>query len=138
MHLVARSESYKIVSGIVTQALGRIREIAVKVGEVQCPMTFMVIDINNYDLLLRLDFLIKIRAIVDVEKGTIQVRQGFRNRNNIEVLPLNMVNMLKVVRKQIQLDNEAIEKMEKEFNKTMISNRMQMLGDDEFEDQSSA
>lgn len=107
-----------------------------KVGEVQCPMTFMVIYTNSYDLLLRLDFLIKIRAIVDVEKGIIQVRQGFRN--NIEVLPLNMVNMVKVVRKQIQLDNEAIEKMEKEFNKTMISNRMQMLGDDEFEDQSSA
>jgi hypothetical protein len=37
-------------------------------------MTFMVVDIDNYDLLLELDFLIKIGAIVDVEKGTIQVK----------------------------------------------------------------
>jgi hypothetical protein len=28
----------------------------------------MVVDTNNYDLLLRLDFLIKIGAIADVEK----------------------------------------------------------------------
>jgi hypothetical protein len=62
-----------------------------------------------------LDFLIKIRAIVDVEKGIIQVRQGLRN--NIEVLRLNMVNMLKVVKKQIQLDNEAIEKMERNLTR---------------------
>jgi hypothetical protein len=92
MHLVTRSESYKIASSIFTQALGRIKEIMVKVGEVQCLMTFMVVDTNNYDLLLRLDFLIKIGAIVDVKKGSIQVRRCFRN--NIHVLPLNMVNML--------------------------------------------
>jgi len=30
-------------------------------------MTFMVVDIDNYDVLLGLDFLIKIGAIVDVE-----------------------------------------------------------------------
>jgi hypothetical protein len=30
-------------------------------------MTFMVVDIDNYDILLGLDFLIKIGAIVDVE-----------------------------------------------------------------------
>jgi hypothetical protein len=30
-------------------------------------MTSMVVDINSYDLLLGLDFLIKIGAIVDVE-----------------------------------------------------------------------
>jgi hypothetical protein len=48
-----------------------------------------------------------------------------------------MVNMLQVVRKQIWLNNEAIKKLEKEFSKTTISNHIQMLGDDEFQDQSS-
>lgn len=55
-------------------------------------MNFMIMDINIYDLLLGLDFLIKIKVVVYVEKGTIQVRQ--RPRNNIQILPLNMVNML--------------------------------------------
>ncbi len=32
-----------------------------------CTMTFMVIDMDNYDVLLGLDFLIKIGVIVDVE-----------------------------------------------------------------------
>jgi len=36
-------------------------------------MAFMVVDTNSYDLLLRLDFLIKIREIVDVEKKTTQL-----------------------------------------------------------------
>jgi hypothetical protein len=41
----------------------------VKVGGVQCTMTFMVVDTDNYDVLLGLDFLIKIGAIVDVLLG---------------------------------------------------------------------
>jgi hypothetical protein len=55
-------------------------------------MIFLVVDINNYDLLLGLDFLIKIGAIIDVEKGVIQVCNvpGME----MEVLPLNVVNML--------------------------------------------
>ncbi len=52
----------------------------------------MVVDTGNYDVLLGLDFLIKIRAIVDVERGLIQVRHGLGT--NVEVLPLTMVNML--------------------------------------------
>jgi hypothetical protein len=55
-------------------------------------MTFIVIDTNSYDILLGLDFLIKIGAIVDVERGLIQVRHG--PRANVEVLPLTMVNLL--------------------------------------------
>ncbi len=31
-------------------------------------MTFMIIDINNYNILLSLDFLIDFNVIVDVEK----------------------------------------------------------------------
>jgi hypothetical protein len=55
-------------------------------------MTFMVVDIDSYDILLGLDFLIKNGAIVDVEGGLIQVRNGLVT--NVEVLPLTMVNML--------------------------------------------
>jgi hypothetical protein len=45
-------------------------------------------DIDSYDLLLALDFFIKIDAMVDVEKGLIQIRQG--PGNNVQVLPLNV------------------------------------------------
>jgi hypothetical protein len=76
-------------------------------------MAFMVVNTNSYDLLLRLDFLIKIGEIVDVEKKTIQINQGLGN--NIQVMPLNMVNMLQVVRKHVWLDVETMENLEKEF-----------------------
>ncbi len=92
MYLVIRYESYKTTSRLVTQVIGRINEIVVKVGKIQCFMTFMIIDTNNCDLLLRLDFLIKIGVVGDVEKGNIQVKQS--HGNNIHVLPLNMVIML--------------------------------------------
>jgi hypothetical protein len=42
-----------------------------RVRETTCSMVFMVIDTNNYDVLLGLDFLIKIKVIVDIEKGLI-------------------------------------------------------------------
>jgi hypothetical protein len=69
MHLVTGTETYKIALGIITQALGRIDEVPVKVGGVQCAMTFMVVDTDSYDVLLGLDFLMKIGAVVDVERG---------------------------------------------------------------------
>jgi len=50
----------------------------VRVGNVVCNMVFLVVDINTYDLLLGLDFLMKIGAMVDVEKNIIQVRHGPR------------------------------------------------------------
>jgi len=56
MHLVTGSETYKIASGVVTQALGQIDEVPVKVGGIQCAMTFMVVDTDSYDVLLGLDF----------------------------------------------------------------------------------
>jgi hypothetical protein len=55
-------------------------------------MTFMVVDIYSYDVLLGLDFLMKIGAVVDVERGLIQVRHN--PGNNVEVLLLTMVNLL--------------------------------------------
>jgi hypothetical protein len=92
MHLVSGSETYKTASGAVTQALGRIKEMPIKVGGVQCNMTFMVVDTYSYDVLLGLDLLIKIGAIVDVEQGLIQVRSG--PGIDVEVLPLTMVNLI--------------------------------------------
>jgi hypothetical protein len=92
MHLVSRSETYKTTLGAITQALGRIEEVLIKVGGVQCTMTFMVVDTDSYDVLLGLDLLIKIGAIVDVEQGLIQVRRG--PGSDVEVLPLTMVNVL--------------------------------------------
>ncbi len=95
MHLVLGSETYKMASGAITQALGRISEVPVKVGEVRCKMTFMVVDTDSYDILLGLDLLIKIGAIVDVEQGLIQVWKG--PRADVEVLPLAMVNLIQKV-----------------------------------------
>ncbi len=92
MHMVSGSETYKTALGVVTQALGRIGEMPIKVGRVQCNMTFMVVDTDNYDVLLGLDLLIKIGAIVDVEQGLIQVRRG--PGTNVEILPLTVVNLV--------------------------------------------
>jgi hypothetical protein len=92
MHQVSGSETYKTASGTVTQALGRIKEVQIKVGGVQCNMTFMVVDTDSYDVLLGLDLLIKIGTIVDVEQGLIQVRRG--PGTDVEVLPLTMVNVV--------------------------------------------
>ncbi len=105
MHLVTGSETYKTASGVITQALGRIDEIPVKVGGVQCTMTFMVVDTDNYDVLLGLDFLIKIGAIVDVEQGLIQVRHG--PSANVEVLPLTMVNLLQRINSETLMREPA-------------------------------
>ncbi len=41
------------------------------VGKVVCQMIFLVVDIDNYDILLGLDFLMQIGAIFGVEKGVI-------------------------------------------------------------------
>jgi len=92
MHMVSGSETYKMASGAVTQALGRIGEVPIKVGGVQCNMTFMVVDTDSYDVLLGLDLLIKIGTIVNVEQGLIQVRRG--PGTNVEILPLTVVNLV--------------------------------------------
>jgi hypothetical protein len=80
-------------------------------------MTFMVVDIDSYNLLFGLNFLIKIGIVVDVEKGIIQVRQG--PGNNIQVLPLSMVNMLQVVKDKTQHDH--MKNLEKEMRNATIN-----------------
>jgi hypothetical protein len=92
MHMVSGFETYKTASGAVTQALGRIGEVPIKVGGVQCNMTFMVVDTDSYDVLLGFDLLIKISTIVDIEQGLIQVRRG--PGTNVEILPLTVVNLV--------------------------------------------
>jgi hypothetical protein len=61
-------------------------------------MVFLIVDTNNYGVMLGLDFFMKIRAIVDVEKGVIHVRN--RPRMVVELLPLIVVNMLHLVIEQ--------------------------------------
>jgi len=68
-------------------------------------MTFMIVDTDNYDVLLGLDFLIKIGAVVDVEQGLIQVRHG--PGMNVEVLPLTMVNLLQRMNSEAMI-HEAV------------------------------
>lgn len=67
----------------------------------------MVVDINMYDILLGLDFLIKIGTVVDIEKGMIQIRWG--RRNSIQVLSLNMVNMLQIMSKTRHFEDEEMQ-----------------------------
>jgi predicted aspartyl protease len=122
MHLIVGSETYKTASGVVTQALGQIDEVSIIVGGVQCTMTFMVADTDSYDVLLGLDFLMKIGAIVDVERGLIQVRKG--PGTNVEVLPLSVVNLLQNVSLEavehdvaVTLKSAALETLEVDLGK---------------------
>jgi len=89
--LVLGQEMYKIALSTITQALGKIVDIHVTVGKVVCQMIFLVVDIDSYDLLLRLDFLMKIGTIVDVEKGIMYVWNG--PNVVVTVLAFNVVNM---------------------------------------------
>jgi hypothetical protein len=73
------------------QTIEKIEGLLVQIGKTSCSMVFMVVDIDSYDVLLRLDLLIKIGVVVDVGQGLIQVRQG--HGDNVQALPLNMVNM---------------------------------------------
>jgi hypothetical protein len=68
-------------------------------------MTFMVVATDSYDVLLRLDLLIKIGAIINVERGLIQVKHGPGTK--VEVLPLTVVNMLQKMNSET-LMQEAI------------------------------
>jgi hypothetical protein len=88
-------------------------------------MTFMVVDTNSYNVLLGLDFLMKIGAIVDVERGLIQVRRG--PGTNVEVLPLTMVNLLQNVSSEalehdaaITLESASSATLEMDLGKTSL------------------
>ncbi len=76
VHIVSRMENYKTMSNILTKALGRIIDLPVKVGNIQCSMVFLIVDTDNNNILLSLDFFMKIETLVDVEKGVIYVQNG--------------------------------------------------------------
>ncbi len=71
MHLIVGYEFYKIALSVVMHVLGRIEGLPVQIGKTKCNIVFMVVDTNNYDVLLGLYFLIKIGIVVDVERGLI-------------------------------------------------------------------
>jgi hypothetical protein len=49
IYLIVGSKAYKTVYGVVIQVFGRINELHVKVGDIQCLMNIMIMDTNNYD-----------------------------------------------------------------------------------------
>jgi hypothetical protein len=67
MHLVMILRSYKNAIRIMIHAMGTINELSIHVGKVLCKINFMVVNLDGYDVVLRLDFLIKIGAVVDIE-----------------------------------------------------------------------
>jgi hypothetical protein len=72
--------------------MNRIENLRVKVGGTKCFMTFMVLDIDGYNLLMGLDFLMKIGDVADVERGLIQIRIGLEL--DVQVLLPNTILML--------------------------------------------
>jgi hypothetical protein len=84
---------------MVMQSMGKFNELLICAGEVICKTNFMVVDTYEYEVLSGFDSLIKIGIVIDVEQSLIQIWHG--PRVNVQVLPLNMVNMLQM------LGNEA-------------------------------
>jgi hypothetical protein len=83
------------VASTIIRTLGKIIDLPIKVGNIQCNMVFLIVDTYSYDILLGLDFLMKIKTVVDVEKGVTKVRNGLGMV--VELFPLTMVNMLQLV-----------------------------------------
>jgi hypothetical protein len=55
-------------------------------------MMFMVLDIDGYNLLMGLDYLMKIGDVVDVERGLIQIRNNLGL--DVQILPPNIINVV--------------------------------------------
>jgi len=100
MHMVYGTKSYKTMASTIIRTLGKIIDLLVKVGNIQCNMVFLIVDTYSYDILLGLNFLMNFKTIVDVEKGVIEVQNGLRMA--VELFPLTTVNMLQLVLKHEQ------------------------------------
>ncbi len=94
-----------------------------RVGNVVCNMVFLVVDIDTYDLLLGLDFLMKIGAMVDVEKNIIQVRHG--PRVNVKMFPLNVVNIVHHGETQHTSFVEPIKTLDKMFQQLQVEDLLE-------------
>ncbi len=55
-------------------------------------MTFMVLNIDGYNLLMGLNFLLKIGAVMDVERGLIQITNS--HGLDVQVLSPNTINVV--------------------------------------------
>jgi hypothetical protein len=123
MHLIDGYESYKTALGVVMHVLGRIEGLPIQIRETKCNTVFMVVNTNNYDVILGLHFLIKIGIVVDVEKGLIYVRQGLGS--NVQVLPFNMVNMLKLMVEQPSHSKKYITQITLTFSHLSLVDKME-------------
>jgi len=58
--------------------MGKIESTPIQIGNMSCNVFFMVVNTYNYDVLMGLNFLIKIGVVVDMECILIQIKQGLR------------------------------------------------------------
>jgi hypothetical protein len=58
--------------------MGKIESTPIQIGNMNCNVVFMVVNTDNYDVLMGLNFLIKIGATLDMECILIQIKQGSR------------------------------------------------------------
>jgi hypothetical protein len=72
--------------------MNRVENLPVKVGGTKCFMMFMVLDSNEYNLLMGLDFLMKIGDVVGVGKCLIQIKNGLGI--DVQILPRNTINVV--------------------------------------------
>jgi len=105
-------------SKIVTTALGRLDDIYVCVSNVVWNMVFLVVDIDTYNLLLGLNVFMKIGAVVDEEKGTILLKHG--HRADVEMLPLNVVNIVQYGETWPTFSMEHIKNLDKMFQQLQM------------------
>jgi hypothetical protein len=66
MHLEVLLKSYKITSNAMIQVMNKIDKLPIYLGEVVHKMEFTMVDIDGINVLLALDFLIKIRIVVNI------------------------------------------------------------------------
>jgi hypothetical protein len=92
MHLEVLLKSYKITSNAMIQVMNKINKLLVYLDEVVHKMEFTMVDTDGINVLLALDFLIKIRIVVNI-----QVRHGLSV--DVKILPLNMVTCCKCWKK---------------------------------------
>jgi hypothetical protein len=71
--------------------MGRVENLLVKIGGIKYFMTFMIININEYNLLMGLHFLMKIKVVMDVERGLILIKNS--PGLDVQVLPLNIIDV---------------------------------------------
>ncbi len=67
MQLVVLLKSYKLTSNAMIQVMSKINKLLVYVDEVVQKMEFTMVDTDNFNVLLALDFIIKIKIIINVQ-----------------------------------------------------------------------